>query len=638
MSRFFNRVLPLFLAVIFLLAAAGTSFFVVLGGSHVAAEDPGSTSVEESSETVKLNTSITGVTAIFDDESQHDLSKEALQSGQKIATLKITIHHDNISATEFKSTYKQITDLKFNSETFDPRAFESSTIKTIEPTDSDSDNGYTYTIELSDITYNTGSELLLAITYDDANDDAEPTSVNAVKKLAYQPVEEESCDIQSIQFLDNGKDYNSSIRYGMVLGLEVTIHDSGITKTDLENQIRDGSVKVKFNNSNFELRNSAKFKIESINKLLSGGVSYNIVCEDNNIEYMGLNQQLALSIDYGNQKTRIVSKDVPKCVPKSDDSFSRLYDRYFDDDDDDDDESSRPDIAPPTPNIIITKYDYGGGNVTAAGKFQLKITFKNTSKKLPIDNIVMKVSVPEAFTMTSSSNTFYVEKLSRNSSVVRTMDLSVKPNAEPISHPIKIEFSFEAVIDEARKQFTSEEEISIPVAQLDRFSMNNVEYPEMIFVGEGTNIEATFINKGKTPVYNVSAEITGNLSQPGQKQFIGNIEEGKEESADFMINADMPGEVSGEVIITYEDANMNIGELRSPFTLTAQGMDVMPPDDANMAMNPEEFEAESVKWYSEIPVWTWIVGGIVLIIIFAFVRKLIRVRHEKMLEEQDEDF
>ena len=634
MSRFFNRVLPLFLAVIFLLAAAGTSFFVVLGGSHVAAEDPGSTSVEPSSDNTEpsntsitdKNTSITGVTAIIGTES-HDLLKEALPSGREIDTLEITIHHDGISAANVKNTYKQITDLKFNNETFNSsHSFED---LQIEPTDLD--NGCTYTIKLSDITYNTGSELSLTITY------AEQTSVTVVKSLA--PQTEDKYDIETIQFLDNGKDYNNSIRYGMVLGLSVTIHDSGITYEKLKEQIAAGSVKVKFNNSNFELRNGANFKIANIKELSSGGVSYNIVCKDNNIEYMGLNQQLALSIDYGNLKTRIVSGDIlQKCIPKSDDSFSRLYDRYFDDDDDDDDESSRPDIAPPTPNIIITKYDYGGGNVTAAGKFQLKITFKNTSKKLPIDNIVMKVSVPEAFTMTSSSNTFYVEKLSRNSSVVRTMDLSVKPNAEPISHPIKIEFSFEAVIDEARKQFTSEEEISIPVAQLDRFSMNNLEYPEMIFVGEGTNIEATFINKGKTPVYNVSAEITGNISQPGQKQFIGNIEEGKEESADFMINADMPGEVSGEVIITYEDANMNIGELRSPFTLTAQGMDVMPPDDANMAMNPEEFEAESVKWYSEIPVWTWIVGGIVLIIIFAFVRKLIRVRHEKMLEEQDEDF
>lgn len=633
MSRFFNRVLPLFLAVIFLLAAAGTSFFVVLGGSHVAAEDSEATSTEVSSDT----TSITEVTAIFDGKS-HDLSNEILQSGQKIDTLKITIHHDNISAEDFKITYKKIKELQFNLETFSSsQSFEDLPIKLIDP---DSKNGCSYTIELlsdesHNITYKSDSNLSLTITYADNND--KETSVDANINLKSQTVVE-NYDIDAIQFLDNGKAYNSNIRYGMVLGLKVTIHDDGITETALNKQIDAGSVKVKFNNSNFELRNGANFKIANIKELSSGGVSYNIVCKDNNIEYMGLNQQLALSIDYGNLKTRIVSDNIQKCIPKSDDSYNRYYDRYYDDDDDDDDESSRPDIAPPTPNIIITKYDYGGGNVTTAGKFQLKITFKNTSKKLPIDNIVMKVSVPEAFTMTSSSNTFYVEKLSRNSSVVRTMDLSVKPNAEPISHPIKIEFSFEAVIDEARKQFTSEEEISIPVAQLDRFSMNNLEYPEMIFVGEGTNIEATFINKGKTPVYNVSAEITGNISQPGQKQFIGNIEEGKEESADFMINADMPGEVSGEVIITYEDANMNIGELRSPFTLTAQGMDVMPPDDANMVMNPEEFEAESVKWYSEIPVWTWIVGGIVLIIIFAFVRKLIRVRHEKMLEEQDEDF
>ncbi|MEM1486192.1 hypothetical protein V6615_15175 [Oscillospiraceae bacterium PP1C4] len=367
-------------------------------------------------------------------------------------------------------------------------------------------------------------------------------------------------------------------------------------------------------------------------------VSYTITFD--RIKYTGKEGNIKLGISYPTQfglGRANLELEVYELSPnKSSSSYDSSSRRNRDDDDDDDSSSSRPDIAPPTPNIIVSEYSYGGGTVTAASNFALTVKFTNTSKKLPIDNIVMKVSVPEAFTMTSSSNTFYIDKMSKQSSVERTINLSVKPNAEPISHPIKLNFTFEAVIDEARKQYTSEQEISIPVAQLDRFLLNPVEVPAEVYMGEDSSVSATFINKGKTVVYNVTAEITGNISQPGQRQFIGNVEGGKDDSADFLISALEPGTVSGEIIITYEDANMNVNELRTPFTTTAIAMDV-PPVEGEMAINPEDMPPDTAVWYKTVPVWGWMVGGVVLVIFAAFTIKLVRARRQKKLEEQDED-
>ena len=308
-------------------------------------------------------------------------------------------------------------------------------------------------------------------------------------------------------------------------------------------------------------------------------------------------------------------------------------------DDDDDDSSSRPDIAPPTPTLIVSEFDYGGASVAAASDFSLKLRFTNTSKKLPIDNIVIKITVPEAFTLKGSSNTIYLEKMSRESSIERTIALSVKPGAEPISHAIKLDFAYEAVIDEARKQLTSEQEISIPVTQLDRFTLNPVEVPSELYVGDDTSIEVSFVNKGKSPIYNVSAEIAGNIAQPGQRQFIGNIEAGKEDSADFQLGALEGGEVKGEIIITYEDANMHVTEIREPFTTTAISFS-MPSDDGMDAMNPMDEVPEETPWYQTIPVWGWMVGGVVLMIFAAFLIRLMLARRkedEAFLEDDDED-
>ena len=371
--------------------------------------------------------------------------------------------------------------------------------------------------------------------------------------------------------------------------------------------------------------------------LSGGGVEYTITFSD--VTYRGRNNYLILELNYmGLDYIDYPLDRYDLYEPAPDDNNNN--NNYPDDDDDHNSSSSKPDIPPPTPNIIVSTYDYGGGNVTAAGNFTLTMTLMNTSKRVNVDNVVMKLSVPEAFTLTSSSNTFYIERIAKRSSVERTVNLSVKPNADAISHPIKVSFTYESVINDERKQFSAEQDISIPVSQLDRFSLNPVEMPSEIYVGEDSSIEATFVNKGKSTVYNVTAEITGNLSQPGQRQFIGNVESGKEESADFLIGALEAGTISGEVVISYEDANMNVNELRSPFTTTAVSFEMPAPDPGLDVMNPDDIgEAPPEPWYQKIPAWGWTTGGVTAIILLSFAAKAMRRHRElKLLEDSDEDF
>ena len=55
-----------------------------------------------------------------------------------------------------------------------------------------------------------------------------------------------------------------------------------------------------------------------------------------------------------------------------------------------------------TPNIIVSNYSYGGSPIAAGDTFSLSVTFKNTSAKLPVDNIVMALETGENLSITSS--------------------------------------------------------------------------------------------------------------------------------------------------------------------------------------------------------------------------------------------
>ena len=195
-----------------------------------------------------------------------------------------------------------------------------------------------------------------------------------------------------------------------------------------------------------------------------------------------------------------------------------------------------------------------------------------------MDNVVLKIAMPEAFTLTNSSNSFYFERIGREREKTVSIDFTVKPTAEATSQAIKLSFAFEAVIGNQRTQLTSEEEITIPVVQINRMMVSSVETPPEIYIGDNSgSIEASFVNKGKTAVYNVTASIEGkNIAQTGQTQFIGNVESGIEKSIDFSLEALEPGPITGEIILSYEDANMRISEIRTAFSTQAIAMDTGP--------------------------------------------------------------
>lgn len=571
-------------------------------------------------------------------ENSYDLLKESIQAPVTIDTMEINISFPKGDISDYGSSNVK-TGFSFSGNHFRPVTGTEldPKISQVEVRDVVS---MTITLEKVFFTGST-STCEFEVTFTPDGDDSKKETYSFEAKLAQDSTNPPSGDdrysLQSTRFISTSDRIVSKVTRGSYKEFRVTIKEFLYTAEEFKKLVEAGEdsqhpkIKIAIN-SDFISNNSVDTTIKDIFPIENNtGVSYTIVFHSP--YYTGDTTQMILDVTYPDGVIRTFDEAVSGC---------ELYDDSDDDDDDDNSSSSsRPDIAPPTPNIIISEFSYGGAPVTAASNFDLRLVFTNTSQKLPIDNIIMKVTVPEAFTLTSSSNTFYVESMSKNASVEKVIGLSVKPNAEPISHAVKLSFSFEAVIDRERKQFTSEEEISIPVSQLDRFSVNPVEVPPELAVGEDTNIEITFVNKGKTPVYNVTAEITGNISQAGQRQFIGNVESGHEDSADFLLAPLEEGPVSGEIIISYEDANMNITELRNPFSATAVNYNMPPPDMDMGVMNPEDMEPMDLPWYQELwqrfPPWVWGVGGLVVVILLGYIGKVIRVHRERKLLEDDDD-
>lgn len=124
--------------------------------------------------------------------------------------------------------------------------------------------------------------------------------------------------------------------------------------------------------------------------------------------------------------------------------------------------------------------------------------------------------------------------------------------------------------------------------------MDEIQVPTSLYVGDEYNLSINFVNKGKTQVYNVTAELRGNMQNSGERNFIGNVASGAEESADFYVTPTEAGQDGRRSGHSYEDASMNVREVTRPFTIMVEEMPYVDPGIDFPVVDPSHRGTQSV--------------------------------------------
>lgn len=290
------------------------------------------------------------------------------------------------------------------------------------------------------------------------------------------------------------------------------------------------------------------------------------------------------------------------------------------------------------PYVIISSYSYGKGDLVAGETRNITMTFRNTSKTMAVENMMVTMSLPDAMMLTSSSNSFYIESLAAEGTITKTVNVTVKSNAAAQSHSMTVDFTYDYLDNGIRRNAKTTESISMPVLQVDRFTVTGIDLPQEIFMGEESNLSVNFVNKSRTEIYNLSAKLNcEGISNNGEEQYLGNLASGTASSADFYITGNEKGELVGEVIITYEDTNMNQRTVSVPFTTKVTSYeDAWGPQGPVGPQNPDDPGMDpGMEQPAGFP-WFWVIGGVVVVAAGVFVYLKLR-KNKKESVEEDED-
>ena len=264
---------------------------------------------------------------------------------------------------------------------------------------------------------------------------------------------------------------------------------------------------------------------------------------------------------------------------------------------------------PATPYILVQNYSYGEGDVSAGSDFALTVNFYNTSANITLENIIMKVEPTTGLSITGASTTYYIPSLANKGAMTKSIPLKCLTSATPGNESVHITFSYEYVANNTRNTKGSEETISIPIAQTERFEVNLTEYPTMLYPGDNANAVISYVNKGRADIYNLTATIAGNIDDPNQIQNLGNIKAGDSGTAKFSIaSMESGGMVSAVITISYENEKGDVSTITKEFTCEVYDNSndfVDPGYDPSLdpgLMPPEE--EPGMRW------WQWSLFGV----------------------------
>lgn len=291
--------------------------------------------------------------------------------------------------------------------------------------------------------------------------------------------------------------------------------------------------------------------------------------------------------------------------------------------DDQDDETTSP-----VPNVIVTKFNYGGQSVAAGSSFNFSFKFKNTSSELDIDNIVVTVDGGENLLLNGTSNSFFFDEIKAGHSQTVKVPMKALKTVTGNAQPVSINFKYEYVDHKKRTQATSDIKLSVPVYQPDRFEISKPVVPEYITEGDEVSITLNYVNKSKTDIANVEASLEGNVESANPSMSVGNLEPGKSGTIAFAVSAMTAGESQFDIKVSYEDGNGDSKERVFPVTMNVQAMEPYDPGTDDPGMDDPGQEEGGFNW--------WILVAIVAVLAIAAVIILKKRKKAKAAKKEQE--
>lgn len=210
------------------------------------------------------------------------------------------------------------------------------------------------------------------------------------------------------------------------------------------------------------------------------------------------------------------------------------------------------------PVILVEKSVVSTGTAKAGEDFDVTVTLKNTSKTKSVQNMVATITVPSAdFELKNNSNTIFIDKLGAERTTDLSLTFHVGKSTVDGNYPIEVALSYD---DSKANTLSSAGTFVVTVEQPLNVKLTMPAIAADLTAGDTVPISFQVMNLGRSTVYNVRCDVTGDGLVQTKTAFVGNMESGNDGEGDSNIfispmeGENQYGKTTGTVTLTYEDA------------------------------------------------------------------------------------
>lgn len=204
-----------------------------------------------------------------------------------------------------------------------------------------------------------------------------------------------------------------------------------------------------------------------------------------------------------------------------------------------------------TPRLMVTDYQVENGFVSPDSETTLSITIKNTSTSKSVSNIKLSLSDESGEVRCEDVGTKYVSYIGANRKYVWKVKLTAIKSAQAKEHKLTLSMEYE---DENGMSYSANDFILVQVRQSASLDLSGTQLPQKVVQGEKIDVPVTFMNTGKSTLYNCKMDFAIK-GLDGGTTFVGTIEPGQstQGTGSLRVSKDTLGKTEGEIKITYED-------------------------------------------------------------------------------------
>ncbi|MEL7610021.1 MAG: hypothetical protein AAGU74_10980 [Bacillota bacterium] len=245
-------------------------------------------------------------------------------------------------------------------------------------------------------------------------------------------------------------------------------------------------------------------------------------------------------------------------------------------------------IATSVPKVIIKSYQLDPEQLIAGQQFKLTMELLNTSATEAVKNLKITVKNDDGVILpaSSGSNTLYVSKINKESTVTTEINLQSAPDIAAKAHILTVSFSYEG--GTTLTSYDAVETLSLPITQPIRLKLGEPVIYGDAMLEQPASISFSLYNMGKSTVYNMMVDVEGDGLRMEEPYYGSNVTSGSNMGADFNVIPSVAGTISANIVVTYEDVYGKQYTEKVPFQLNVMENYVPEEiDPGKEGMNPE---------------------------------------------------